>query len=170
MLFSSIYTLIFDIGIKTALHTSINTCSYIINNLTHYSTNYPNIKKWLDETDIKWTIEIMEKYINNISIHNSKINKEKQLLNNIKEDNIKEDNIKEDGLVIDKCLEGLKEILDKLEKELKEIEENIKYHETKYFYTWRVIDINKNIEICNNHIKILNNRFELFIKIINSTK
>jgi hypothetical protein len=153
MLFSSIYTLIFDIGIKTALHTTINTCSYIINNLTNYSTNYPNIKKWLDETDIKWTIEIIERFIHDLSINNEnkeEIKEEKQLL------------------VIDKCLEGLKEILIKLEKELKEIENGIKYHETKYLYSWRNIYIDEYIEKANNHIKILNNRFELFIKIINS--
>lgn len=152
MLFSSIYTLIFDIGIKTAINTSINTCSYIINNLTHYSTNYPNIKKWLDETDIKWTIEIIERYINDLSLNNEK----------------KEDKEEKQLLVIDKCLEGLKEILIKLETELKEIENGIKYHESKYLYSWRNIYIDEYIEKANNHIKILNNRFELFIKIISS--
>jgi hypothetical protein len=150
MLFSSIYTLFFDIGIKTALQTSINGCSLVINNLLNYSSNYPNIQKWLDESDIKWTIEIMEKFIHDLTLNN------------------KEDVQNKELLVVDKCLDGLKEVLLKLENELKEIENGIRYHESKYLNKWRNIYIDEYINRANNHIKILNNRFELFIKIINS--
>jgi len=168
MIFNSLYTLIFDIGIKTALHTSINTCSFLLNNLTNYSTNYPHIKKWLDETDIKWTIEIMEHFI--IDLNKKDKDKKKDNEKDNKNENENENENEKEILVIDKCLEGLQEILDKLEIELKEIENGIKYHESKYLYTWRNIYIDEYIIKANNHIKILNNRFELFIKIINSHK
>lgn len=68
------------------------------------------------------------------------------------------------GGSIDLALMNVQDIVDKIHEELKLIEKAIEYHKTKYLNSWRSLGCDKNIERLVIQRKILDERFELFIK------
>ena len=57
-------------------------------------------------------------------------------------------------------------IMEEIHDYMDELKKRIEYHLTKYFYKWRTMDcadLIEEIEICNNK---LNERLDLFIKLL----
>ena len=68
---------------------------------------------------------------------------------------------------IEKCVKSVIEIIHKINNEINEIKVLIEQHEEKLFYKWRSNPYSRKIENLINHSKIMDNRLDLLIKIIN---
>ena len=64
-------------------------------------------------------------------------------------------------------LEQLHEIICHIREDLKQIKANFDYHATRYFASYRRIDNSAQIKNLKKHKKTLDQRLELFIKILN---
>lgn len=80
---------------------------------------------------------------------------------------LKENNDSKYGGSVDYALINLNDIITKIHKELVEINKIIEYHETKYLSSWRSLGCDENIERLIIYKKILDERFELFIRTLN---
>jgi hypothetical protein len=63
-------------------------------------------------------------------------------------------------------LDSIYEIIKKIELEIDIIHENLKLHHTKWFYYLRYCNNEKHINNLKNHVKILDDRFDMFMKLI----
>lgn len=64
------------------------------------------------------------------------------------------------------ALDSIYEIIKKIEIEIDIIHENLKQHNNKWFYYLRYCNNEKHINNLKNHVKILDNRFDMFMKLI----
>ena len=71
---------------------------------------------------------------------------------------------------IEKCVKSVIDIIHKINNEINEIKVLIEQHEEKWFYKWRSNPYSRKIENLINHSKIMDNRLDLLIKIINLSK
>jgi len=69
-----------------------------------------------------------------------------------------------------KNIHSLIDIINKIKNEIKEIKNDIEQHEQKWFYKYRSNTYNNKINNLVNHTKIMENRLDIFIKIINLNK
>jgi len=60
----------------------------------------------------------------------------------------------------------VKESVDLIHKELKEIHDELEYHKTRYFYSWRIPNYDRNIRHLRKHRDILRKRRELLISVL----
>ena len=60
----------------------------------------------------------------------------------------------------------VKESVDLVHSELKEIQAELEYHKSRYFYTWRTPNYEKNINNLRKHRDILRKRRELLISVL----
>ena len=125
--------------IKTTSTGIINTISYIS---TYNKVDLTYIKKDLDEFDLENKITIINKFIE--EIENKK-------------------NIKES---IKYSIISLHDVLEKINNEINKIKEDIEYHQTKYFNSWRSLDCSDKLEIIQKNNKLLDNRFEMLVKLL----
>ena len=107
-----------------------------------YNYNVPHVNKLIEKLDIQMKIEIVK------SLFETNNNSSK--LNNT--------------LVI--ALNNLQNISKTIEKELKEIEEQVEYSKTIYFAYFRECPYAQNLENLITHSKILDNRLDLVIKLL----
>ena len=64
------------------------------------------------------------------------------------------------------ALESIYDIIDKIENEINIIKKNIDDHNNKWFHYFRYCNNDTNINNLKNHVKILDERFNLFMKLI----
>ncbi len=60
---------------------------------------------------------------------------------------------------------SINEILQKIQDELNDVKNDIEYHMSKYFYSWRSINCDDKLNNISNHSIILEKRFEMLIKL-----
>nr|QBK87489.1 MAG: hypothetical protein LCMAC201_03990 [Marseillevirus LCMAC201] len=60
----------------------------------------------------------------------------------------------------------VKESVELIHRELQEIQQELEYHKTRYFYYWRIPSYDRNIRHLRNHRDILRKRRELLISIL----
>ena len=65
-----------------------------------------------------------------------------------------------------KCINSLIDIIDKITKEIIDIQNEIKEHNLKWFHKWRSNTYDNKIQNLITHNTILENRLNLFIKLI----
>ena len=63
-------------------------------------------------------------------------------------------------------LDSIYEIIKKIELEIDIIHKNLKQHNEKWFYYLRYCNNEKHINNLKNHVKILDDRFDMFMKLI----
>lgn len=137
-------------GISTELLIqTVKTTSNGIIGTIKYISSYNNIditllKKDLENIDLENKITIINQFIE--EIENTK-------------------NIKES---IKSSIKSVHDILDKINIELESIKEDIEYHQTKYFNSWRTLCCDNKIENLKTHDSILNNRFDLLVKLLSA--
>ena len=102
-------------------------------------------KSLLEDLDINSKLDIVNSFVNEIEPQNHN------------------DTIK-------KALKYLHEILEKINLEIENIKKEIETHKQKYFYYLRSPNYKDTLEKLKLHIKILDDRFNLLIKLINSKK
>jgi hypothetical protein len=125
--------------ITKAIGDTSSTIYLLLYGILDYQDLY--LEKFMEDLDIKYQIKCVEGIINNL-----------------------------DKIIIDKTLEtsleNLHEIICKIREDLKQIDHNMKNHKLKWFYSYRRIDNIIQFENIKIHKKILNERLELFMKIV----
>ena len=124
----------------TAITDTSNSIYNLVYRINGYSNNF--ILKQLDEMDIVSKIHIVE-----------------ALIKQIPEDKYKE----ETPIYI--ALHQLHKIVQDIEQLLKDMENEFKYHNTKWFSSWRGCNFNLD-ELKINYLK-MDKRLDMFIKILN---
>ena len=72
--------------------------------------------------------------------------------------------------MINRCIEGLYDIIIDIREDVKIINLKIKNHKNLYFSTWRYLNCSNQLINLKNHIEILDNRLNFFIKALNVIK
>ena len=106
--------------------------------------------KILEELDIKAKLDVIHEFINELtenSVIKSKYNQSKST---------------------DKILSYLCDILKNIENEIESINTEIKIHKTKWFNKFRIATYVTMIDNLKKHLKILDFRFELLLKLLNN--
>ena len=106
--------------------------------------------KILEELDIKAKLDVIHEFINELtenSVIKSKYNQSKST---------------------DKILSYLCDILKNIENEIESINTEIKIHKTKWFNKFRIATYVTMIKKKKKHLKILDFRFELLLKLLNN--
>lgn len=124
----------------TAITDTSNSIYNLVYRINGYSNNF--ILKQLDEMDIVSKINIVE-----------------ALIKQIPENKYKEDT------PIFIALHQLHKIVQDIEQLLKDMELEFKYHNTKWFSSWRGCNFNLD-QLKTNYIK-MDKRLDMFIKILN---
>tara|TARA_B100000963_G_scaffold303858_1_gene277460 strand:+ start:1393 stop:1860 length:468 start_codon:yes stop_codon:yes gene_type:complete len=127
--------------IKTTSSGIISTIKFIS---TYNTIDISILKKDLETIDLENKINIINKFIEEI-----------ESIKNIKES-------------IKSSIKSVHDILEKINNELELIKEDIKYHQTKYFNSWRSIYCDEKIENIKCHNIILDKRFDLLMKLLSA--
>ena len=64
-------------------------------------------------------------------------------------------------------LKSIEILIDEINKELIDINQKINYHNSKYFSSWRSINLDNNINQLNDHNILLDKRLDNLIKLLN---
>ena len=142
LLISSSLLLGKDLVTKAISHTSTNIFTEIDTVLADGDFVF---KSLLEDLDINSKLDIINSFVNDI------------------EHQIQSDTIK-------MALKYLHDILEKIKLEMENIRKEIEEHKQKYFYYLRTPSYKDIIKKLILHIKILDERFNLLIKLINSKK
>lgn len=160
------YTLLTQ-GIYTGIIGTISTITMstcrIITSI--YNQKNPNINAHLRKLDIEHQLKIIGSVLHKLH-YSDKIGKHKIENNNLSEFNIIEDYTKSLD-PIELCLIYIKESIDEINKNLIDIDNTVRYHNTKWFSSWRKLNIKKKLEILELNAVQLNKRFDYLIKITN---
>lgn len=143
------YSLIHGLG-STSINTIINTVTFTSNSICKtldYMARSDNIyvqdmSAKLEEIDLEFNVSIIE-----------------ELMKEISDKNI-------DSTTFKKAIAGVNNILNKIHKELTEIENSIEYHNAKYFSTWRTFDCNFTIDNIIKHKNILDMRYKILVDLL----
>ena len=123
---------------ETVLTTAIKrTCDDVIGLLGHLGDNYGHLEEELDELDLENNIRIWSLYLG----EHCRDTKDKVILESI---------------------ESMRDILDRIMEELRELRQEMEEHRRKWFSGWRVDGSEKKMERLRRHKKIFMERVNLF--------
>ena len=97
------------------------------------------LKQKLSEFDLEVKIEVINSYLDKISVTEDKSTQT--------------------------CLKYIKQIIEKINSELQNIQKIIDEHKTKWFYNWRTANYYNNLNDLTIYVGILNSRLDLLFKI-----
>lgn len=140
LIFSSSLLLGKEIAAQTVTSTTKNIYNGIDKILLNDNVHF---KKILDDLDINTKLDIIHTFI--IDFH-----KDIKIFNE----------------TITKTLKYLENSLKTIEIEIENINNELEIHSTKWFNRYRSSNCSELLNNLINHVKILDNRFELFIKLI----
>lgn len=126
-----------------SLTSTINSICSIMGHITSYDLPYVHqINQQLVKMDLVYTVSVVEELVKERS-------KDKEITCSVK-----------------KALLGVHDILEKIHKELDEINKSIQYHSTKYFCNWRGFDSSCSINSLEKHKDILDKRYRILIDLL----
>lgn len=132
-------------GTNLIINTITTTTTSIFGVLkTITTTSGPKVKEYIDQIkviDLEFTITILDQLVKE------------------QEDKVLQESVK-------RALVGVNEILLNIHKELKILEESIRYHNTKYFNDWRSFSSTASIELIKQHNDILKNRYNMLFELL----
>jgi hypothetical protein len=108
------------------------------------SSHHDQINEILIENDLVSKLEIIQALMNDI---------EKQINDFEKES-------------IHKALFNLHSIVEEISNTLLKIDNKIKYHQTKYFYKWRTLNYENELQRLKRDIKLLDLRYQMFLEVL----
>ena len=139
-------TMVSGLSTELLIQTVKTTSTGIISTIK-YISSYNNVD-----------LTLLQKDLENIDLEN-KIN----IINQFIEEIEGKKNVKES---IKSSIQSVHDILEKINKELESIKEDIEYHQTKYFNSWRSIYCDDKIGNIKSHNEILDKRFDLLMKLL----
>jgi|SaaInlStandDraft_1057018.scaffolds.fasta_scaffold297673_2 hypothetical protein len=122
---------------KDIISDSTDSLYNTLKNLFDYDCHY--LKQKLSEFDLEVKIEVINSYLEKISSTDDKS--------------------------VQTCLKYIKQIIEKINSELKDIQKIMDDHKTKWFYNWRTANYYSNLNDLKIYINILNSRLDLLFKI-----
>lgn len=167
MLLSFPYTLMVD-GIYAGLigtisMVTIKTCSTV---KSIYTYQNPNVSTLIKELDIEQRMKLVQAVINSIDSHSKKIVKMK--LDDMEKTQIFElvgADVDLSNDPIELCLLSLNEVIQDINNDLLAIDRKVGYHNTKWFSSWRTLNVKSLLDILSMHSKLLDLRFNDLAKI-----
>ena len=132
-----------------------------------YTNQNPDISKIIKELDIERRLHLIQAVLNIID-KESKNKLAGVKLNNLEKTQIFEIVNSEADLEndpIELCLVYLHEIIQEIHNDLTAINKKVAYHNTKWFYTWRTLNIESLLENLKINSKLLDKRFNDLTKI-----
>lgn len=78
--------------------------------------------------------------------------------------------IKSNNPMINRCIEGLYDIIIDIREDIKQIDIKVKNHKNLYFSSWRYLNCSKLLNNLKTHSCILDNRLDFLIKSLNIIK
>lgn len=130
------------IGNEMLSKTVSNSASSIYSGLSSLNENPKfDFKELLEELDIETKLTVIIKFL----------------------DDLKETHLTESNKL---SLNSIYDIIHKIECEIKDINNEIDNHNKKWFHQIRYFNYHKQLDNLKKHVKILDSRFDLFMKII----
>ena len=128
--------------VSTTLFTqSISDTSRKILDLVENIFNYGHdIQEIFNDTDIQATLKTLDEFVKEIDDHNNK--------------------------TIHIALDNLNNIIEELHTVINQIQAECEYHKTKYFSSYRKLDLSEYCNIIKKKNKILDKRFHLLIQLL----
>lgn len=105
-------------------------------------------------------------YDNNID----EVLKKLDIKNKIKNIELLLSGIKSNNPMINRCIEGLYDIIIDIREDIKQIDIKIKNHKNLYFSSWRYLNCSKLLNNLKTHSHILDNRLDFLIKSLDVIK
>jgi hypothetical protein len=127
--------------IKTTSNGIIGTIKYIS---THNSIDLTLLQQDIENIDLENKIIIINEFMEEI------------------------ENRKHVKQSIKSSIKSVHDILEKINKELETIKEDVEYHQTKYFNSWRSLCCDDTIRNIKSHNEILDKRFDLLMKLLSA--
>ena len=147
------------LGKEMVVQSISSTSTSILKSVKSITDNYDNeTKKLFEILDIKFKLDIIASFIENI--HNTNI----KLHNKTDEANDDAD----DGKIstVEHCIHYIKDIMDCIEKEAKLLEEEISVYKLKWLGNLSYRQFKDQFDKIRTHVAILDNRFDTLIKIL----
>lgn len=152
-----------EITSKTVGFT-INALSNTLSFMTTVSEDSV-IKKYKDELeviDIEFKLKIIQEWLSNMKEKEKEREKEKE---NGRENEKEKENINNISESTQELYKSISDVCLFLTNELGVIETKIKEHKSKWFHTWRTLDLFDEINLVKRHALILNERIILIMMI-----
>ena len=140
---ASVISLISADVIKKVIHMSLNSLEFTFNYMISNNTNI-SIKKYQDDLeilDIHLKLKLIDIWLNKININ--KLDESQTII-----------------------YQSISDSCHKIADTIQIINDNIKYHNTKWFNSWRNIYLDDEIKLIEKYVKILDERIK-FINLIN---
>lgn len=152
--------------ISTISTVTMGTCRLVT---SIYTYKNPDVTRVIRELDIDRRLMLIQSVLNTIEHSSTQTHTEaKMKLNDLEKTQIfelvgAETDLQNDPIEL--CLMYLHEIIQEIHNDLKELDLRISYHHTKWFSSWRTLDISSSIESLKLNSKLLNSRFDDLTKI-----
>lgn len=150
--------------ISTISTVTMGTCSVMGSIYTHKN---PNVTKILRKLDIERRMKLIQSVLNTID-HQTKIKYNLSKPNNLEKSQIfdminKDINLETDPIEL--CLLYVHESINNIHQCLIKINQKVNYHNTKWFSTWRTLNLDSLLENLKIESKLLDSRFNDLTKI-----
>lgn len=142
---ATVVTLIGTDILSKVVNLSLNGLGTTFNYMTSTNTKalLERYHQDLEMLDIELKLKLVDSWVNSHNIEQIKSNQSLELIYN-----------------------GLTDVCKNLSKNIADINEKISYHQTKWFQSWRTIDLDQEIKQLEKNIRLLDSR----IKLINLTQ
>lgn len=150
--------------ISAVSSVTVGTCSIVKSIYTHRN---PDITRVIKELDIERKLMLIQSVLNTVE-HPRKNNYAKMKLNDLEKTQIfeivgEEVDLKNDPIQL--CLFYLHDIIQEIHNNLSDINKKVLYHTTKWFSTWRTLNINMYLDDLKLSSALLDLRFNDLTKI-----
>ena len=146
------------LGKEMVVQSISSTSTSILKSVKSITDNYDNeTKKLFEKLDIKFKLDIIASFIENI--HNDNISNNNSNSNSNNNSNAK-------ITTVEHCINYIKDIMDCIEKEVKLLEEEITVYKSKWLGNLSYRQFKDQFEKIRTHVSVLDNRFDILIKIL----
>lgn len=150
--------------ISTISTVTMGTCKLVT---SIYTYENPDVIKVVQELDIDRRLMLIQAVLNTIE-HTSTRQKAKMKLNDLEKTCIfemvgAETDLKNDPIEL--CLVYLHDIIQKINNDLRIINSKVAYHNTKWFSSWRTLNISSQLNNLKLNSRLLDLRFDDLTKI-----
>ena len=176
------------LGKEMVVQSISSTSTSLLKSVKSITDNYDNeTKKLFEKLDIKFKLDIIASFIENI--HNTNMKLHDKTGNNDKtgntdntdntdktDDNVNtddndntDDNVENSNAkitTVEHCINYIKDIMDCIENEVKLLEEEITLYKSKWLGNLSYRQFRDQFEKIRTHVSVLDNRFDTLVKII----
>lgn len=151
--------------ISTISTVTMGTCSLVT---SIYTYKNPDISSVIKELDVDRRLLLIQSVLNRIENTQTTNHQAKMKLNDLEKTQIfelvgAEADLRYDPIEL--CLIYLHEIIQEIHNDLSKINGKIAYHHTKWFSSWRTLDLTNSINNLKINSKLLDRRFDDLTKI-----